>query len=392
MVDLSPLLPGELCSHFLADFGAEVIRVDEPEASKRKGRRGKQAQSIVGKPLEEQIKLAAFDCVGRNKKSLALDLKSEQGREVIYRLVENCDVFLEAFRPGVVKRLGVDYEVITEIKPSIVYCSISLYGQDGPYRQLPGHDPCALSLAGIIANNVDGAGGPMLFSFPIGDVLTGLHATIAILLALRVAEKTGKGQYMDISMTGCALTLHSLHSQKYFKSGFLPEKIWKSPSLALWRAKDDKFLCTTNLESHHWASFCRAIGRPDFVPYQHDLERRKELNDSIASIMASKTREEWLEILRCEDIQIAPVNEIDEALSDPQTLYRNMIVELEHPMVGMVKQLGIPIKLSQTPGRIASFAPVPGQDTEEILRKLGYADNEIEQLKESNIIEVPSFP
>jgi len=386
VIDLSRLLPGPFCSMMLGDMGAEIIKVEEPPRSE--GRRA--VAGIPGRSFsrEEMVRRAAYDAAGRNKKSIVVNLKTEEGRKIVYRLAERADVLLEEFRPGVVKRLGVDYETLSRINPGIVYCSISLYGQDGPYRDIPGHDPCARAVAGMLDACQDPDGYPIYTNIPIIDISTALHAVIGILLALRVKERTGRGQLVDISMTDSALDFMYLHSRVLFRDGrSIDKKGWAGVSAGVFPTKDGKFVCMTNVEPHHWANFCRAVGREDLIP--HHLakgEKAREILAQLRDIFRTRTREEWFRLAAEVDTQLAPVNEVEEAFEDPQVRHREMVVELDHPLLGKVKQLGISVKLSHTPGRIKSFAPLPGEHTREILRGLGYGEEEIERFYSEGVV------
>jgi crotonobetainyl-CoA:carnitine CoA-transferase CaiB-like acyl-CoA transferase len=390
VLDLSRLLPGPFCSWILADFGAEVIRVEEP-LKQTTGRRAELSQGVTRRAIfttDPPSEVRPYDCLSRNKKSIIINLKDKRGQAIVQQIASQMDIFLEEFRPGVVKRLGVDYETIKKINPRIIYCSISLYGQDGPYHHLPGHDPCALSVAGAIGlSNAEGEK-PKLFGVPVADVLTGLHAIVGILLALRVREATGKGQYIDISMLDSSLDLLCLASQPYFRKGTFPKISRKNPSSAVWETKDGKYICTTNIEAHHWANFCRILGREDFIPYQYDRAKREFMYDEIQKIFLTKTRDEWLQLLQGDaETQASPIHHnLDQVFSDPQVLHRQMMVTLNHPKLGIIKQLGMSIKLSESPGQIRHLAPLPGEHTEEILTQLGYNSRDINALRKEGVL------
>ncbi|OGW14148.1 MAG: hypothetical protein A3G93_00165 [Nitrospinae bacterium RIFCSPLOWO2_12_FULL_45_22] len=390
VLDLSRLLPGPFCSWVLADFGAEVVRIEEPLDAK--GRRAELSQGVTRRAVfttDEPAKVRPYDCLSRNKKSIILNLKNKKAQAIVHQIAQEMDIFLEEFRPGVVKRLGVDYEIIKRINPRIIYCSISLYGQDGPYHHLPGHDPCALSVTGAIGLSTAEGEKPKPFGVPVADVLTGFHAIVGILLALRARDITGKGQYIDISMTDSALDLLCLASQPYFRKGVISKINRKNPSSGIWETKDGKFICTTNMEAHHWANFCRVIGREDFISHQYDVAKREEMYHEVQKIFLTKDRDEWLRILQGDpETQSAPVHRnLDEVFSDPQVLHRQMMLELNHPDLGVVKQLGTSIKLSETPVKIRSLAPLPGEHTVEILTQLGYSKEEINELRRDGVVE-----
>jgi len=374
VLDLSRLLPGPFCSWLLADFGADVLRVEEPRAKPGTDRRAEQARGTVSRTKDPAL-VRPFDAVSRNKKSIILNLKDEAGRRIVHQLAAASDVLLTEFRPGVADRLGIGYEDIRRTNPRLVYCAISLYGQSGPYAGYPGHDPCALAVAGVLGLTAVDGQEPAFAGVPVDDIMTGLHATIGVLLALQGRQLTGEGQFVDISMTDSALSLLANASLQHFTSGRVMRINRKNPSSGVWQTKDGRYLATTNVEAHHWANFCRVIGREDLVPRQYDAEHREELYEFVRDTFLTKTRAEWLGLLHQPDLetQVAPLHEdLDEVFDDPQVRHRNMLLELEHPEAGKVKHLGFPIKLTGTPAAVRSFAPVPGQHTDEVLAALGY--------------------
>ena len=384
VLDLSRLLPGPYCSWLLADMGAEIIRVEQPKEVAKQD--AVFSRKKIDRKKREEIR--AYDFLSRNKRSLLINLKEERAREIIYKLAQKSDVFLEDYRPGVMKQIALDYASIKKINPQIIYCSISLCGQDGPYRDLPGHDPIALSLAGVLSQLGQDGETPTLPGPPIGDIVAGLHAAVGILVSLNAREKEGHGQHVDISMVDCARGLLSMTYQRYFRDGFILKRGWKSPHIGIWETKDKKHICRTDMEPRYWANFCKAIGREDFIPYQHDLDRRETMIQTIREIFLTKGRDEWFEILRQAGSQAAPVYEIDEALLDPQALHRQMVVEIDHPNLGKVKQLDTPIKLSETPVSTRHMTPLPGENTEEILKQLGYTREQIETLTEQGVVQL----
>ena len=388
VVDLSRMPPGDFCTMYLGDMGAEVVRVEAPPAA------GARARGFsLRQRSEESGREETFYALNRNKKSIAINLKEGPGLKVLYRLAQWADVMVEGFRPGVAKRLGIDYDSIKELNPSIVYCSISGYGQDGPYRELPGHDANYLSIAGVLGLIGVPDGAPILPLNLVADYAGGsLHAVIGILAALLARQSTGRGQYVDISIADGALSLLTAAVSRYLATGVIPQR-GKSllngiqPCYSVYQTKDQGYISIGCIEPWFWETLCRYAGREDFVPHQLDEgEKREEIRQFFRHFFLTRTRDEWFDLLCDKEIPVAKVHDLDEALTDPQMLHRQMAVELKHPEYGTVKQVGIAIKFSDTPGQIKSLAPVQGQHTEEILHDLGYPAQEIAQMCSSGIV------
>jgi crotonobetainyl-CoA:carnitine CoA-transferase CaiB-like acyl-CoA transferase len=392
VLDFSRLLPGPFASWVLGDFGADVLRVEEPGfGSTLTGRRGEQAKGAVIRGVlssADPSVVRPWDAVGRNKKSICLNLKHPRGQEIARRLAREADVLLEEFRPGVSKRLGMDYETISEINPGIIYCSVTLYGQNGPYKDYPGHDPCALGVAGVLSMCGDLDQTPRFVGLPIDDISSGLHAIIGILLALQARHQTGRGQQVDISMTDAAMDFQASVSRSVLQGKTVPRIDRPNPAGGVWKCKDGQWIVTTNVEPHHWANFCRTIGREDLIPHQYNRERRDELFHMVQDLFLTKTRQEWLDIFWKGPIesQASPANRLEEVFDDPQMQARNMVWELDHPQLGKVRQQGASIKLSNTPAQFRHFAAVPGEQTDETLAGLGYSPEDIEALKDEGAV------
>ena len=392
VLDFSRLLPGPFASWLLADFGADVLRVEEPGfGSRLSGRRAEQARGAVVRGVlsrDHPSQVRPWDTVGRNKRSICLNLKHPKGQEIARELARQADVLIEEFRPGVARRLGIDYETVSQLNPGIIYCSITLYGQNGPYKDHPGHDPCALGVTGVLSMCGDLEQNPRLLGLPIDDVATGLHAVIGILLALHARHLTGHGQHVDISMTDAALDFQCTMSQHLFRGRTVPRLDRPNPSAGVWRCRDGKWLVTTNVEPHHWANFCRSIGREDLIPHQYDKERREELHRQMQELFLTRTRQEWLDLFWNGELesQAAPVHRIEEVFDDPQIRARDLVWELDHPELGRVRQQGPSIKLSHTPARFRRFAPLPGEHTDEVLASLGYPAEEIDALRREGAV------
>ena len=385
ILDLTRLGPGPFASMILADMGAEVIKVEEPEP------RGGLGSDILTPPSgteDELERAAAYNCLGRNKKSLALNLKIPEARELFYKLVATADVVFEGYRPGVGKRLGVDYETISQLNPKTVYCSISGFGQDGPYSQLPGHDPNYSAVAGLIGLNRDRNGRPMPIGIPVADMSVALHAVIGILCGIMARGNTGQGQNVDVSFTDSALDLACFSLSMFLGRG-IKEDIAPPSVMNVFETKDGKFLVTGVIETYFWERFCRALGREDLIPHQFAKgEKLEEVVSTIKEVILTKTRDDWFRIMREADTCVTPVLDLDEVVSDPQLLHRNMIMEVNHPKAGKARQLGMSIKLSDTPAQFRSFAPALGEHTGEILEELGYTASGIKALQDQGAIKI----
>jgi crotonobetainyl-CoA:carnitine CoA-transferase CaiB-like acyl-CoA transferase len=384
ILDLSRLAPGPFGSMMLADMGAEVIKVEEV------AERGGMARDIFVPPSaspEEEERALSLDILGRNKKSIAINLKLPKGKEILYKLAATADVFYEGYRPGVTKRLGIDYETLSQINPRIVYCSISGYGQSGPYRDLPGHNSTYNAIAGVLAANTDMEDRPLAGGVPVADISVGLHAVIGVLCALMAREKTGQGQYVDVSFCDSAMSFAALHLTQYMVFGQISRLRDAQLIQNAWQTKDGKYIATSPLESHFWERFCRALGLEELIPHHYATGKKyEEVVSAIRDRFLTKTRDEWFEIMKKADTCVSPVLTLEEVFSDPQICHRNMIMELNHPTRGKAKQFGFPIKLSETPAQFRSFGPLLGQHTEKILQELGYTGAEVKTLQKAGAI------
>ena len=388
IVDLCHLGPGQFCSMMLADMGADVIWVGRPATA-------------APPPDASAATKAWFDLLNnvgqglnRNKRSIILNLTSESARQIFYQLVQDVDVVLEGFRPGVVKRLKVDYETLKEINPRLIYCSLSGYGQDGPYSQLPGHDINYLSIAGLLSTIGPRNGPP---SIPLNYIAdwggAALHGALGILEAVLAREQTGRGQFIDISYTDTVVSFLRMLTEEHFNSG---EKCRRGEHLLnggvcfynVYETKGGEYISIGCIEPYLWENLCRELGREDFIPYQFDKGKQEEIIASLKGIFLTKTREEWFDLMKDKNICIGKVYNLGENFDDPQLRHREMLVEVDDPVRGKTKQVGIPIKLSDTPGKIRSAAPLPGQHTVEVLSNLGYTKEKIDELVKEGAIGV----
>ncbi len=384
VVDLSRMAPGPFCTMALGDLGADVIRVEEPGGGRMARARG------TGADQAEIERRAAFNALNRNKRSIALNLKHRDAQDVLYRLVEDADVFVEGFRPGVVSRLGCDYETLREINPRLVYCSLSGYGQDGPYSVLVGHDINYISVGGALG--VIGApdGPPIIPYNIIADYAGGgFHAAMAILAALMARQHTGMGQHVDIAMSdGVAYMMASLMSE-YFSAGTVPTRgemglNGGAPYYNVYRCRDGRYISVGCIEPWFWSALCEALGREDLVEGQFEPDRAAFVKRELESVFATKDRDDWWELLSGRDnVAVAKVSSLDEVVVDSQNVHRKMVLDVGEVGEERVMQVGIGPKLSETPGSIRSLGAIVGQHTEEILTELGYSLAQIAGMRES---------
>jgi crotonobetainyl-CoA:carnitine CoA-transferase CaiB-like acyl-CoA transferase len=399
VLDLSKYAPGPYCTMILGDLGADVIKVEE--FGSPKGRRAEQMKGIAKAPIFREFASpnSPFNPLDRNKRSIALNLKMAMGQRIFYQLVERADVVVEGFRPGVTKRLGIDYETLKEINKQIIYCAITGYGQNGPYRDLVGHDINYISQGGAVDIMSQPGAHPPIPGNLIGDMAAGgMQGAIGILAALMARIKTGRGQFVDIAMTDGVVSLLSLYLGGHFQYGELRKQedritTGATHSNDYYRTKDGKFISIAcAAEPWFYANLCKALGCEEFIPYQTDLEKADEIKAFFEQKFLTKTRDEWFNILSPLDIPVGKAYKLDELASDPQILHRRMILDLDHPVEGKVRQAGISIKLSETPGTVRRLGQALGENTEEILAEIGYSREEIKKLRNEGIVGTGSAP
>lgn len=389
IVDLSRLLPAPYCTMFLADLGADVIRVEEPGF----GDLVHWAPPFYEAPSGAKRRRAALDMyLNRNKRSVALNLKKPGGLDVFHALVDTADVVVESFRPGVAKKLHVDYETLRARNPGLVYCSITGYGQEGPYKHLSGHDINYVSIAGLLGTT-GLVGQPVLPSTQVADIGGGsLMGVVGILSALLARSTTGEGQYVDVAMTDGAFAFGPLLWANYFATGGPQprEGHWSQggePYYQIYAAKDGH-VAIGLIEQKFWEQFCEGIGRPDLKTAQFsktDAERAT-LKRELETIFARKTRAEWFEFFQAHDIPGTPVLDLHEVPTDPHVQARELIREVPHPDYGSIPVIRFPVRFSTFTPEYRAHAPKLGQHTREVLGELGYDKKQLRQLRRDLVV------
>jgi crotonobetainyl-CoA:carnitine CoA-transferase CaiB-like acyl-CoA transferase len=391
VLDLSRLLPGGFCSLLLADFGADVIKVEDTGM----GDYIRWAPPFY-EGAERSAASAMFLALNRGKRSIRVDLKSERGREVLLRLARDADVLLESFRPGVTDRLGVGYEALREINPRLVYCAITGYGQDGPLRDRAGHDMNYLGRIGLLGLTGEADGPPVQSAAQIADIGGGaLTAAFGILAALRERDRTGQGQFVDASMADGALSWLAMVAARAFAEGAAPRRggVELAGSLVCYRPYrcSDGWVTLGALEPKFWQAWCRGVGREDLIEKQFERPG-SAAHAEVEAVFAGRTRDEWEAFGSEHDCCLEPLLELDEALDSELVRARGMVAELAQPGAGKpVRLLGVPVKLSRTPGNPARApGPALGADTEAVLLEAGYGTGEIEALLEAGAVAGPA--
>jgi crotonobetainyl-CoA:carnitine CoA-transferase CaiB-like acyl-CoA transferase len=384
VIDLTQAMAAPFCSMNLADMGADVIKVEPPTGEDmRRGSASRNGHS------------GTFLTINRGKRGITVDLKQPAGVEIIHRLARTADVFVQNYRPGAAKRLGVDYETLAAINPRLIYCSISGFGSTGPYATRGGYDLIAQGMSGIISVTGDEHGPPAKAGLPVSDLSAGLFGAYGILCALEHRERTGQGQLVDTSLLEAALALTVWEATEYWVTGQAPKPLGSAHRLAApyqaLRASDGWFTVGANNDKL-FEAFCRAIERPDlaadarFTANRDRMHHRDALIAEIERTTAKEARAHWLTRLDAAGVPAGPINTYPEALADPHALARDMVVDLDHPGAGPIKALGVPVKLSDTPGAVDRAAPLLGQDNAVVLTELGYTDAEQRALKDDGVI------
>ena len=394
VLDFCRNAPGMFCTMILGDMGADVLMLERPMTGERAAY--EKVVSGISTP-EDERRHATYDALRRNKRSLALNLKEQEAREIFYNLVKDADVVVEGFRPGVMDRLGAGYENVKEINPKVVYCSVSGYGQDGPYANMAGHDINYISFAGVLS--MIGYSEEEKPAIPLNLLADyaggGLCGAVAVLSALLARHNTGKGQYLDIAMTEGVMYMMAAVVSGFYCEGRTPKRGMSrlnggASYYNVYRTKDNKYLSIAAIEPWFWVNLCRVLGREDLADSQEaEGEDRDKITKFLEETFATRTRDDWFEFLKDENISVGKVYSMEEALNDPHTVHRGMVVEVEAPEApgGKVSQVGIPIKLSDTPGKVRHVGSVTGQHTDDVLLSLGYSLDQVKDLKQRGVAQ-----
>jgi len=370
----------------MADMGAEVIKVEPPPF-------GDDSRQW-GPPFIGGIS-TYFLSVNRNKKSLGLNLKSKEGRAILHKLIERADVLLENFRPGVLDRLGFGYEAVTKLNPRTIYCSVSGFGHTGPYRDRPGYDVIAQGESGMMDLTGYPDGPPAKLGASLADIVAGLYAFNGICLALLARQKTGKGQHVDVSLLDGMVSTLAYHALIYLSTGRSPTRAGtRHPSIVPYECfqTKDGFVNIAVTNQKQWENFCEALGFPEiahddrFETMKARLSNYGILRPMIDRVVSMMSRTEVIKAMSGVGIPAGPINSVGEILEDPHIHAREMVAELTHPQYGPLRVLGIPIKLSDTPGIVENAPPMFGEHNREVLQKMGFSEKEMAGLESSGVL------
>lgn len=381
VLDMAWVGPGPFCATILGDLGADIIKIHEPDPEKRGG--------LVKYAFPDSPEFPGV----RNCRVMGLDLKSPKGRDIFLELAQTADVVMEGYRPGVMKRLGVDYKAVKKVNPRIVYASLSGYGQNGPYRDLVGHDLNYIAVGGLLGLTGSKGGPPVPPGTLVADLAAGgMAAAIGILAALMSRVSTDKGQFVDVSITDGVVEMMYMWLNPHLSYGVTYERgdtifTGHHPWYNVYETKDGKYITVAAFEPWFYANLCQLLGREDFIEHQYaEGEKKEEITQYFKKTFLTKTRDEWVEILKQKDTCVAPVYSIEELVSDPHLLARGMIREMPHPALGIVKQVGSMFKLSGSPFKVRNWARKFGEHTDEILKELGYDAKRIKVLRKEGVI------
>lgn len=386
VLELSRTLAGPFCSMQLADMGAEVIKVEQPGL-------GDETRSYI--PPEIKGESTYFMSLNKNKKGITLNLKSEEGQRIVKQLVKDSDVLIENFRNGTMEKFGLGYEVLKEINPRLVYCAVSGFGRTGPMKDEPAYDLLMQGFGGLMSVTGEEGRAPVKVGFSIVDLATGLYASLGVVLALLARERTGKGQYVESSLLDTIVSLTNYLGQGVLATGKVTGRFGSAhPNLVPYQAFEakDGYVIIAVPNDRLWRKMCDALDlhelkdHPKFAVNVKRVANREELVGILMEYTKKKDSLEIIDRLKRAGVPSGPINNIAQLLDHPQVQYREMIQEVEHPTIGMLKMLGIPLKLSATPGSVRKAPPLLGENTNEVLTNLGYSSQDITNFKEKGIV------
>ncbi|HBP86045.1 MAG TPA: CoA transferase [Gammaproteobacteria bacterium] len=397
VLDLSRVLAGPWCTQILADLGADVIKIERPGSGDDTRQWGPPFASVDGGGNEESL---YFLATNRGKRSMTLDLSDSRGQKVVHELAAHCDVVVENFKVGALARYGLDYETLKGINPSLVYCSITGFGQTGPYADRAGYDFMIQAMGGLMsvtgeAEDVAGTN-PQKVGVAIADLVTGLYSANAIQTALIHRERTGQGQYIDMALLDCQVAILANQAMTYLAAGQTPVRMGNAhPNIVpyqVFETQDGHIILAVGNDGQ-FRRFCELADQPHlaldprFVANRGRVKHRAQLVEALALLMKRKNTDDWLNLLEPEGIPCGRINSIDETLNDPQVLHRQMRTQALHSSLGQINLLGSPLKLSETPGEVRRAPPVLGEDTDQVLREvLGYEDSAISALQADGVV------
>jgi crotonobetainyl-CoA:carnitine CoA-transferase CaiB-like acyl-CoA transferase len=381
ILDLTQLLPGPFCSKLLASYGAEVVKVERPGV-------GDLARAFSPKKGTNAV---SFLYLNQNKKSLTLDLKSDEGRNIFLNLAKNFDVILESSRPGVMEKMGVGYKQLSKVNPKIIFCSISAYGQTGPFTEKAAHDLNILGLSAILEMTGEYGSSPVIPGVQIADISSGLYACIAIMLALLERDRRGVGQKIDISMLDCTISFLSIHAADFFASGKLPQRgngllTGGFACYNIYKTKDGRYMTLVGLEPHLWKEACLALDFESWIEKQFDPKFQEAMKEELGKLFSQRSMEEWIDFFEGKNVCCEPILNIQETFFHPQVVHRKIKTKVRYPGIGSVEGIGVPIKFSNIKIRKQSPAPALGKHTIQILKALGYRANDIQSLIKKKIL------
>jgi crotonobetainyl-CoA:carnitine CoA-transferase CaiB-like acyl-CoA transferase len=387
VLDLTRALAGPFCTLMLGDYGADVIKIEMPGAGDDTRHWG---PPFIGKES------AYFLSINRNKRSLTLNFKEPRAIEVFLKLAEKSDVVVENFTPGVMARFGLDYETVKGVNPRIVYCSISGFGQEGPYKNRPAYDQIMQGISGLMSITGEPEGEPEKIGIAVTDIGAGMWAAFAIMAALHYRERHGEGQYIDVAMLDAQVAWLTYQAGYYFANNQPPGRLGKAhPTLVPYQAfmcQDGKYINVAVGSERIWERFCQAIQReelrdkPEFATNGDRVRHRATLVPLLQEYFLTRPASDWVNALQAAQVPAGPINDLADVFSDPQVQHRQMFLEMPHPILGSIKQTGLPLKFSLTPGGLDRHPPLLGQHNHEILKGLGYSDADIEQMIEKAVI------